>query len=99
MEEVARRSAAMLAAIDRFSREHWGLPPTLIEVGNMIGVQHKSQLWAARNRLADQGLVRYVAKSARSMQVTDQGKEVLKLAAMIQESRPANGRKAKQAEA
>lgn len=67
----------MLTIIRAYRREH-GYPPTINELGRMMGIDSKSRICEIRSALARAGLVTFVEHRARSLKLTPKGHEILR---------------------
>ena len=66
------RQHQMLAAIRQFNREH-GMPPTLREVGHLLGIDSTGYLTWLRDDLKRRALLTFDARTHRSMRLTPAG--------------------------
>lgn len=66
------RQREVLAAIDDFLRRE-GMPPTLRELGDALGIRSNNGVWDHLRLLARKGLVERVPLRSRGLRLTEAG--------------------------
>lgn len=70
------RQEAVLSFIDAFQMEH-GWPPSVREIGSNFGIRSTNGVHGYLRALEGKGLISRVAGQARSIRITERGREIV----------------------
>lgn len=66
----------ILLCIFNYRQEH-DFPPTVREIGDLVGLSSTSTVWAHLDRLRKRELITYLEKKPRTIKVTEKGHKVV----------------------
>lgn len=75
---ITQKQAAALVAVHDLSLVRQGIPPTIREVAEVVGVNHLSQMYYILRSLKEKGLILHHRGKARGHVMTEKGIEWVK---------------------